>query len=152
MRCRVSYSESGPDCGWLLLGGRAGHRGGWSAHEPWGERGQPVLVPVSPGQTAWVCPPSVLSWSLSESPGQSRERLQWEARGVMTAVGWAVRRHRGHGWYVVSSRHILICLSPLTILPSGDTPASPQSDYSLFLSENGHLSFENPNYQASVDQ
>ena len=23
-------------------------------------------------------------------------------------------------------------------------------DYSLFLSENGHLSFENPNYQASL--
>merc|ERR1719242_1438764 len=26
-------------------------------------------------------------------------------------------------------------------------PCSPDQDYSLFLSENGHLSFENPNYQ-----
>jgi len=26
---------------------------------------------------------------------------------------------------------------------------SPEADYSLFLSENGHLSFENPNYQVT---
>ena len=30
------------------------------------------------------------------------------------------------------------------------TPTSPE-DYSLFLSENGHLSFENPNYQAGIN-
>ena len=30
---------------------------------------------------------------------------------------------------------------------AAETPGSPE-DYSLFLSENGHLSFENPNYQA----
>ena len=29
---------------------------------------------------------------------------------------------------------------------AAETPGSPE-DYSLFLSENGHLSFENPNYQ-----
>ena len=28
-------------------------------------------------------------------------------------------------------------------------PCSPDQDYGLFLSENGHLSFENPNYQAA---
>ena len=66
----------------------------------------------------------------------------------MRAVGWGDTEDMAGMFY----RHILICLTPLTILPSGDTPASPQSDYSLFLSENGHLSFENPNYQASVDQ
>ena len=47
---------------------------------------------------------------------------------------------------------------PIYLLPSAvgggnlntmaaETPGSPE-DYSLFLSENGHLSFENPNYQA----
>lgn len=30
---------------------------------------------------------------------------------------------------------------------AAETPGTPDSDYSLFLSENGHLSFENPNYQ-----
>jgi len=29
----------------------------------------------------------------------------------------------------------------------GSTGAASPEDYSLFLSENGHLSFENPNYQ-----
>ena len=149
MRCRVSYSESGPDCGWLLLGGRAGHRGGWSAHEPWGERGQPVLVPVSPGQTAWECPPSVRPAETCESPDQSREQIIYSG-GVMTAVGWGQRDAvdmAGRFYSNVSLPHPY-----LTILLLGETPASPQSDYSLFLSENGHLSFENPNYQASVDQ
>ena len=32
------------------------------------------------------------------------------------------------------------------VLRMAHTP-SPEPDYSLFLSENGHLSFENPNYQ-----
>ena len=31
---------------------------------------------------------------------------------------------------------------------AAETPGSPE-DYSLFLSENGHLSFENPNYQVN---
>ena len=31
---------------------------------------------------------------------------------------------------------------------AAETPGSPE-DYSLFLSENGHLSFENPNYQVT---
>ena len=30
---------------------------------------------------------------------------------------------------------------------AGSTGATSPEDYSLFLSENGHLSFENPNYQ-----
>ena len=33
---------------------------------------------------------------------------------------------------------------------AAETPGSPE-DYSLFLSENGHLSFENPNYQVITD-
>ena len=33
---------------------------------------------------------------------------------------------------------------------AAETPGSPE-DYSLFLSENGHLSFENPNYQAEIN-
>ena len=32
---------------------------------------------------------------------------------------------------------------------AAETPGSPE-DYSLFLSENGHLSFENPNYQVEI--
>ena len=41
------------------------------------------------------------------------------------------------------------CLSPApgpSTTMAAETPGSPE-DYSLFLSENGHLSFENPNYQ-----
>lgn len=39
------------------------------------------------------------------------------------------------------------CLYSQDILRmAAETPGSPE-DYSLFLSENGHLSFENPNYQ-----
>ena len=32
------------------------------------------------------------------------------------------------------------------------TSQEKDNDYNLYMSENGHLSFENPNYQASVDQ
>ena len=53
--------------------------------------------------------------------------------------------HRGGFYFQYQSLKISI---------SGTTAGggSPDADYSLFLSENGHLSFENPNYQASLDQ
>ena len=125
-----------------------GHRGGWLC--------ACALRTERTSQSWWQsalvrqpeCVPPQSSAGASESSSQSDSGL--ERRGQRSDESSGVRRTEDMAGMLY--RHILIFLSPLTILPSGDTPASPQSDYSLFLSENGHLSFENPNYQASVDQ
>ena len=117
----------------LAAGGRAHVLHRWSAQQP---SSRPSLL-------SFLSPPRPSPHTPLIFPS-SRERRCMAGMGRVAPLA-SVPAQRPPPRPVVAATTPVSESAPWPAM-AAETPGSPE-DYSLFLSENGHLSFENPNYQ-----